>query len=145
MDTWVIPEGWNDATVALIPKVDDPKLITQFRPISLCKVIYKIISNMLAIWLKEILPEVISPMQSAFVPTRLIIDNVLIAYESVLSIEIKRSGNVGCCALKLDMCKAYDRVEWVFPWKHDAETGFWWEMDFSNDGMCPFGEVSSEI
>jgi hypothetical protein len=64
---------------------------------------------MLAIRLKEILPEVIYLMQSAFVPTLLTIDNVLIAYESVLSIVNKRSGNVGCCALKLDMCK------WVFP------------------------------
>jgi hypothetical protein len=64
----VIPEGWNDTTVVLIPKVDDPEIITQYRPIRLCNAIYKIISKMLAARLKDILPEVISPMQSAFVP-----------------------------------------------------------------------------
>jgi hypothetical protein len=66
LNSSTIPEGWNDTTVVLIPKVDDPELVTQFRPISLCNVIYKIISKILAGRLKEILPEIISPMQSAF-------------------------------------------------------------------------------
>jgi hypothetical protein len=87
----VIPEGWNDTIVVLISKVDNPELITQFRPINLCNVIYKIISKMLASRLKEILPEVISPMQSVFVPGYLITDNVLVAYESVHT--IKNKGN----------------------------------------------------
>jgi hypothetical protein len=52
MNTGLIPEGWNDTTVVLIPKVDDPELISQFHPISLCNVIYKIISKMLALRLK---------------------------------------------------------------------------------------------
>jgi hypothetical protein len=114
MNTGMIPEGWNDTTVVLIPKVDNPELITQFWPISLCNVIYKIISKMLALRLKVILPEVISPMQSAFVPGRLITDNLLVAYESVHCIKNKISGSNGYCAVKLDMHKAYDRVEWVF-------------------------------
>jgi hypothetical protein len=61
-----IPDGWNDTTVVLIPKVENPELITQFCPISLYNVIYKIIYKMLALRLKQILPKVISPTQSAF-------------------------------------------------------------------------------
>jgi uncharacterized membrane protein len=91
----VIPNGWNDTNVVLIPKVDNPESMTQFRPIGLCNVIYKIISKMLSFKLKRILSEIISPMQSAFVPGRLITDNVLLAYESIHSIKNKRNGTNG--------------------------------------------------
>jgi hypothetical protein len=72
---------------------------------------------MLAIRLKGILPEVISPMQSAFFRAVLsqITYNVLVAYESIHAIKNKRSRNTGFCAVKLDMHnKTYDRVEWIF-------------------------------
>ena len=79
---------------------------------------------MIAMRLKQILDEVISPVQSAFVPGRLITDNVLLAYESMHTIKNKKKGKWGYCAVKLDMHKAYDRVEWRFLERMMLQLGF---------------------
>ena len=73
----------------------------------------RIISKVIANHLKLILPNVISDSQSVIVPNRLIIDNTTVAYE-ILHRMRNRRGKVGQMAVKLDISKAYDRVEWSF-------------------------------
>lgn len=119
-----MPQGWNDTVIVLIPKVKSPDKLKDLRPISLCTVLYKLVSKVLANRLKKILPEIISPSQSAFVPGRLITNNVLLAYEMTHYLQARRRGREGVAAIKLDMSKAYDRVEWGFLEKIMFQMGF---------------------
>jgi hypothetical protein len=108
-----VPVEWNNTNMVLIPKIKNPQCIKDLRPISLCNVIYKIVSKVLTNRLKVFIGDIISQNQSAFIPGRLITDNVLVAYEMTHFIKHKRNGD-GYMAVKLDMSKAYDRVEWNF-------------------------------
>ncbi|XP_027152078.1 uncharacterized protein LOC113752144 [Coffea eugenioides] len=104
----------NHTVISLVPKMLHPTSLKNYRPISLCSVLYKIISKILANRLKSVLDKCISKTQSAFIPDRQILDNVMIAHEYMHYLKNKRQGNYGYMAIKLDMAKAYDRVEWHF-------------------------------
>ena len=117
-------KGWNETVVVLIPKVSNPERLKDLRPISLCNVVYKIASKVLSNHLKFILPEIIALNQSAFVHGHMITDNVLLAYEMTHYMQTKRSGKQSYAAVKLDMSKAYDRVEWSFLEKMMIKLGF---------------------
>ena len=104
----------NYTHIVRIPKIKSPKRISDYRSINLCNVIYKIIYKLLGNRLKLILPHLISSNQSAFVPGQLITNNVLVAYETFHSMHCKRTGRKGSMARKVDISKAYDRVEWPF-------------------------------
>ena len=104
----------NKTNIVLIPKTNNPKRMTNFRPISLCNVIYKLISKTLANHLKAFLHLIITENQSAFTADRLITDNVLLAYELMHYLKHKKEGKNCFMAMNLDMSKAFDRVEWGF-------------------------------
>lgn len=109
-----LPVGFNDTSITLIPNLKNPQSITQYRPISLCPAPYKIGAKMITNRLKEVMDAVVGEEQSAFVPGRLITDNVVVAFESVHTMRRKMKGRNYTCAIKLDMMKAYDRVEWLY-------------------------------
>lgn len=108
------PAHFNDTTLVLIPKKANADRMTDLRPIALCNVLYKILAKVLANRLKSILPGVITENQSAFVPGRYISDNVLVAFEVLHFMKRKNMGQEGEVALKLDISKAYDRVDWNY-------------------------------
>jgi hypothetical protein len=111
-DEGIMPDEVNDTSIVLIPKKNNPEELKDYRPISLCNVLFKIVSKCLVNRLRPLLQDIIGPYQSAFIPGRLITDNALIAFECIHSIQTGSRGDF--CAYKLDMAKAYDRVDWRF-------------------------------
>ena len=84
-----------------------------YKPISLCNIVYKIVTKVIVARLRPYLDKLISPLQVAFVPGRKGIDNAIIAQEVIHSIN-KKKGKVRYMALKIDLEKVYDKLEWSF-------------------------------
>ena len=104
----------NRTNITLIPKINSPSKMSDFRPISLSNVVYKLVSKVIANHLKNIIPQIISENQSVFHSERLITDNVLVTFELMHCLEHKNEGKENFMAVRLDMSKAYDCVEWGF-------------------------------
>ncbi|KAL0295487.1 UNVERIFIED_CONTAM: hypothetical protein Scaly_3103000 [Sesamum calycinum] len=107
-----MPRSFKATTIVLIPKVESSQTWSDFRPISLCNVTNKILSKLLYKKLSLSLPNLISPAQSGFVTSRLITDNILMAQEMIHHLDLRyKNSNL---VIKLDMSKAYNRVDWNF-------------------------------
>ncbi|CAM8931867.1 unnamed protein product [Rhodiola kirilowii] len=111
----VIPPTVNDTLIVLIPKQKNKvEKMEELRPISLTTVASKVIAKAIVNRLQLVLPEVISAEQSAFLKGHLITDNFIIAHECAHFIKNVTRGKKIVGSLKLDMSKAYDRMEWDF-------------------------------
>jgi hypothetical protein len=106
-----MPPGVNDTSIVLIPKVDNPVDLKDFRSISLCNVVYKIISKCLVNRLGPLLEGIVSENRSAFVQGPLIADDALLTFECLHYLEHGTTVDKSYCTYKLDLSKAY--TEWI--------------------------------
>jgi hypothetical protein len=114
MERGYFPSSLNDTNICLLPKCENPTSMKEMRPISLCNVLYKMVSKLLANRMKLCLAKCVAEEQSAFVEGRSITDNALIAIEVIHALKRKVRGSRGELALKIDISKAYDKVDWGF-------------------------------
>ena len=112
--TGILSPSLNETHVRLIPKTLDATKVEDYRPIALCNVYYKIISKILTMRLQPVLCNIISENQSGFVQGRVISDNVLITHEVLQYLKTSQAEKWCPMAVKTDMSKAYDRIEWEF-------------------------------
>ena len=102
----------NSTIITLVPKVPNPTSMNDFRPISCCNTIYKAISKLIASRLKEVIPSLVDHSQAAFIPGRRIGDNILISQE--LFRNYHKNYGAARCAIKVDLRKAFDTINWGF-------------------------------
>ena len=108
-----VPKYLNETLISLIPKTQSPESLNNYKPISLCNTIYKVITKIIVGRIRPLLDKLISPVQAAFVPGRRGLDNIIIAQELIHSLD-KKKGKGGFMTIKVDLAKAYDRIEWSF-------------------------------
>ncbi|GJT51845.1 RNA-directed DNA polymerase, eukaryota [Tanacetum coccineum] len=103
--------GCNSSFVALIPKVLDPKVVSDYCPISLIGSLYKVVTKILASRLSLVISDLISDVQTAFLPNRQILDGPFIINEILARCKLKKQQAM---IFKVDFAKAYDSVRWDY-------------------------------
>ncbi|XP_061362742.1 uncharacterized protein LOC133306440 [Gastrolobium bilobum] len=103
----------NQTLICLIPKIDVPESLKDFRPISLCNVIYKTVTKIVANRLKSHLALLVMPNQCGFIKGRKRADNIIVAQEIIHFMNRKRGGK-GWMTVKVDLEKSYDKISWEF-------------------------------
>ncbi|XP_026429794.1 uncharacterized protein LOC113326221 [Papaver somniferum] len=121
--TGYILKSLNTTNVSLIPKTKNKQFPSDLRPIALCNTSYKIISKIMSSRMKKFMKKIISPLQASYVPGRQISDNIHLAQEIVHTMKNKKELSK-YLALKLDMSKAFDRLEWPFLMDVMSKMGF---------------------
>ena len=117
---WMYP-AMNANFIALIPKTEDSNSLDKYRHIALCNIIYKIVSKVIALRLKPMLPLIISPEQSGYVEGRQITDGIILTHEIIHSLkQTKKPGML----LKIDLSKAFDSISWEYLQKILKAFGF---------------------
>lgn len=114
LNTGSIPSSVSHMFIILIPKVKSPTRVTEYCPIAPCNILYRLISKALANRLQKILPSVTFESQCAFQSNKSILDYILVTFMTLHHMNIQKSKNMSFMAMKLDMSKVYDRVEWKF-------------------------------
>lgn len=110
--TAFLPYSMNSTILTLVPKRQGASAVTDFRPISCCNTIYKLISKLLVKCLKPLLPPLILPNQTAFVQGRLLVENTILASEIVHGYH--RDKGPARITIKVDIAKAFDTIDWGF-------------------------------
>ncbi|VFQ72518.1 unnamed protein product [Cuscuta campestris] len=123
-----IPKSYGATLLTLIPKVDNPKSLGDYRPISLSTFLSKVNTKILANRLGSILHKLISPEQSGFQAGKGVEENILLTQEMIHCLD-NTSGSANI-AIKVDFAKAFDRISWQFL-----------EVTLSSFGFSPHGEI----
>ena len=107
-----LPRNFNTTAITLIPKVQGADKMSQFRPVSCCTTVYKIIARLIKQKLKLFIRDAVQGNQVGFVQGRLLCENVLLASELVTNFHAVGDTTRGC--LQVDLAKAYDNLDWGF-------------------------------